>query len=74
MYCILRPHVEDIKKLKIKTLIWEMCMSLVYIVQLYYNARCRKHKIPRVRCSVRRLCSDEEQKVTVRINPSSLIA
>ena len=30
-------HIEDIKKLKIKILIEERCMSLVYIVQPYYS-------------------------------------
>jgi len=35
-------HVEDTKKLKIKILIYEMCISLVYIVQSYYSAQCKK--------------------------------
>jgi len=34
-------HVEDIKTLKIKILIYKMRISLVYILYLYYNARCK---------------------------------
>ena len=37
-------YAEDIKKLKIKILIKEMCISLVHIVQLYYNVRWKKRK------------------------------
>jgi hypothetical protein len=32
-------YAEDIIKLKMKILINEMCISLVHIVQLFYNAR-----------------------------------
>jgi len=35
-------YVEDIKKLKFKILIKGLCISLVHIVQLYYNARRKK--------------------------------
>ena len=38
-------HEEDIKKLKIKILIEKRCIWLVNILQLYYNAWCKKHKI-----------------------------
>ena len=44
MHLYKQSHVEDIKKLKIKILIWEMSISLVYIVTLHYNARCKKHE------------------------------
>jgi len=35
--------VQDI--VKIKTLVKQRCILLVYIIQLYYNATCKKHKI-----------------------------
>jgi hypothetical protein len=34
-------HVEDAKKL-IKTLIWKVCILLVYVTQLHHNARHKK--------------------------------
>jgi len=33
------------QKLKIKILIYGRCVLLVYIIRLYYNARCTKHEI-----------------------------
>jgi hypothetical protein len=45
----MNPWVQNMmktsKKLKIKRLIEKRCILLVYILQLYYNAQCKKHKI-----------------------------
>jgi len=35
-------HIED--NIKIKILVYKRCILLVYIVQLYYNARCKNIK------------------------------
>jgi len=37
-------HVEDVKT-EIKALIWEVCISLVYVASLFHNARCAKHYV-----------------------------
>jgi len=41
-------HVEDLVKIKI--LVSQMCVLLVYVIRLYYNVRCKKHRdeIPRI--------------------------
>jgi ATP/ADP translocase len=36
-------HVADVKN-RIKTLVWKVCISLVYAAWLYQNARCKKHE------------------------------